>query len=127
MDPKNKFDNVTKEEFQALLDDDLVFDDVSNRVFALHDTRNKRMNEQYPLMIKLETSLEQIKYVLNGIDRTSFVELRDLQKTPAQLASKKLQKISNLKYSVVDDLRELIGNENMKDPRFCGTLHRLID
>ena len=46
--------------------------------------------------------------------------------TPSQLNSRKLQKISNIKYAIVDDIRELMGNENMNESRFCGILNRLL-
>lgn len=38
-----------------------------------------------------------------------------------------IMKVANITYSVVDDLRELMGNENIKQSRFCGILNRLIN
>ena len=57
MDPKNTLEHLNKEEFSKLLMIENVFDDVANRVFNLHNEHNKKLNEQYPLMIKLETSV----------------------------------------------------------------------
>lgn len=108
------------------MDRDNVFEGVANKIFVLHNIRNAKMNEQYPLMVKMETSLQQIKYVLKDLDQSNFQALRDLKLTPSQLASRKLQKISNINYSVVDDLREVMGNENMNQSRFCGILNRLL-
>ena len=36
-------------------------------------------------------------------------------------------KLSNIRYQTADDLRELMGNENMNQSRFCGILNRLIN
>ena len=32
-----------------------------------------------------------------------------------------------MKYAVVDDMREVLGNENLNQPRFCGIINRLIN
>lgn len=77
-------------------------------------------------MVKMETSQQQVKYVLKDLDRFEFTKLRDLKKTPSQLTSRKLQKIANIYYTVVDDLRESIGYENVRQSRFCGILNRFI-
>ena len=39
------------------MDRDNVFEGVANKIFVLHNIRNAKMNEQYPLMVKMETSL----------------------------------------------------------------------
>ena len=57
MNPSNNLEHLNKEEFSKLLAIENVFDDVANRIFNLHNVHNKKLNEQYPLMIKLETSV----------------------------------------------------------------------
>ena len=68
MDPANTLEHLNKEEFSKLLMIENVFDDVANRVFNLHNERNKKLNAQYPLMIKLETTVQKVKQVLNDLD-----------------------------------------------------------
>ena len=68
MDPNNNLDHMNKEEFAELLKNDTVFDEVANKVFNLHNERNKKLNREYPLMVRLETNVQQVKQVLNGID-----------------------------------------------------------
>ena len=87
MDPKNNLDHMNKDEFIEILKCDAVFDEVANRVFSLHNERNKKLNSEYPLMVKLETNVQQVKQVLEGIDQSSFRGLRDLKLTPSQLYS----------------------------------------
>ena len=57
MDPANKLENVSKDEFAKMLKRDGVFDEVANRVFTLWADKNQRMNEEYPLMVRMETSI----------------------------------------------------------------------
>ena len=127
MDPNNNLDHMNKEEFAELLKNDTVFDEVANKVFNLHNERNKKLNLEYPLMVRLETNVQQVKQVLNGIDQLSFVALRDLKLTPSQLYSQKLQRSARIKYAVVDDIREILGNENLNRSRFCGIINRLVN
>ena len=57
MDPSNNLEHLNKEEFSQLLAIENVFDDVANRIFNIHNENNKKLNEQYPLMIRLETTI----------------------------------------------------------------------
>ena len=65
--------------------------------------------------------------MLDGLDQSSFRALRDLKLTPGQLYSQKLQRSTRIKYAIVDDIREIIGNENLNRSRFCGIINRLIN
>ena len=56
MNQHNDLEGMTRDEFQALMERDNVFEGVANHIFALHNEKNKEMNEMYPLMVKLETT-----------------------------------------------------------------------
>ena len=61
MDSENNLDHMNKEEFADILKNDTVFDDIANKVYTLHNERNKKLNLEYPLMVKLETNVQQVK------------------------------------------------------------------
>ena len=77
-------------------------------------------------MVQMQTDLQSVKKVLKDIDTHDFRNLRDLVKTPAQLHSAKLQQMSDLRYKICDDLREVIGNECLNREAYCGILNRLV-
>ena len=51
------------------MDRDNVFEGVANKIFVLHNERNAKTNEKHPLMIKMETNLQQVKRALTEIDQ----------------------------------------------------------
>ena len=75
--------HLTREEFNEILENETVFDEVANKIFQAHNARNEKANKEHPLMVKMHTNVQKIKHVLTNIDQSSFLHLRDLKMTPA--------------------------------------------
>ena len=41
MDPENNLENITKEQFKELMKQENVFEGVANKIFVLHNQRNR--------------------------------------------------------------------------------------
>ena len=68
MDPKNDLKDITRDEFTNMMQIEPVIDELAQQIFELHNAKNQALNEEFPLMVKLNTTLQDVKRVLINID-----------------------------------------------------------